>query len=56
MPGNSVEHSSRCSQVQAEQQEAIIGEKYSETGHCEFDLDGLPSIVFSVSFIQVHPL
>ena len=55
MPGNSVEHSSRCSQVQAEQQEAIGG-KYLETGHWKFDLDRLPSIVFFASFIQVHPL
>ena len=55
MPGNSVEHSSRCSQVQAEQQEAIGG-KYLETGHWKFDLDRLPSIVISVSFIQVHSL
>ena len=55
MPGNSVEHSSRCSQVQVEQQEAIGG-KYSETGHWKFDLDKLPSIVFSVRFIEVHSL
>ena len=50
VPGNSVEHSSRCSQVQAEQQEAIGG-MYLETGHWKFDLDSS-----SASFIQVHPL
>ena len=38
VPGNSVEHSSRCSQVQAEQQESIGG-MYLETGHWKFDLD-----------------
>ena len=38
MPGNSVEHSSRCSQVQVEQQEAGGG-NYLETGHWKFDLD-----------------
>ena len=36
VPGNSVEHSSRCSQVQAEQQEAMRG-KHLETGHWKFD-------------------
>ena len=54
MPGNAVEHSSRCSQVQAEQQEALGG-KYLETGHWKFDLERLLSIVLFASFIQVHP-